>query len=101
MDAPGATEPEGGVHSEELSDAPPSPQETNSQRNSSAHMHDGSDNGSETQDEDEELEGSADEDEEDDDEPHLKYAHLTKHLCAVYRNGDATSSFLAAADKMV
>ncbi|KAL5366492.1 hypothetical protein BJX96DRAFT_35628 [Aspergillus floccosus] len=101
MDAPGATEPEGGVHSEELSDAPPSPQETNSQRNSSAHMHDGSDNGSETQDEDEELEGSADEDEEDDDEPHLKYAHLTKHLGAVYRNGDATSSFLAAADKMI
>lgn len=101
MDAPGATEPEGGVRSEELSDAASSMQETDSQRNRSAHVHDGSDRDSETQDEDVEHEGSAEEDEEDDDEPHLKYAHLTKHLGGVYRNGDATSSFLAAADKMV
>src|ERR1700710_454467 len=41
-----------------------------------------------------------DEDEEDD-EPKLKYARLTNHLGPVYRNGDATSAFLVAGDKMV
>ncbi|KAE8145143.1 hypothetical protein BDV25DRAFT_165298 [Aspergillus avenaceus] len=41
------------------------------------------------------------EEEEEEEEPHLKYAYLTKHLGAVYRNGDATSSFLAAGDKMI
>jgi hypothetical protein len=40
-------------------------------------------------------------DEEDDDEPKLKYARLTGHLGPVYRNGDATSAFLVAGDKMV
>lgn len=38
---------------------------------------------------------------DDDEEPQLKYAYLTKHLGSVYRNGDATSAFLAAGDKMV
>lgn len=42
----------------------------------------------------------ADEDEEDE-EPKLKYARLTPHLGSVYRNGDATSAFLVAGDKMV
>ncbi|KAL9044276.1 MAG: hypothetical protein Q9214_002575 [Letrouitia sp. 1 TL-2023] len=43
-----------------------------------------------------------DEDEdEDDEEPRLKYASMTKHLTSVYRNGDATSAFLVAGDKMV
>jgi cobalamin biosynthesis protein CobT len=42
-----------------------------------------------------------DEDEEDDDEPKLKYARLTQHLGPVYRNGDATSAFLVAGDKMI
>ncbi|PLN85855.1 hypothetical protein BDW42DRAFT_133301 [Aspergillus taichungensis] len=55
-----------------------------------------SDNGAETTSEDDE-----EEEEEDDEEPLLKYAYLTKHLGAVYRNGDATSSFVAAADKMI
>ena len=42
------------------------------------------------------------EDEEDEEEePRLKYAPLTKHLPALYRNGDASSSFLVAGDKMV
>ena len=45
-------------------------------------------------------EGEASEEEEDE-EPRLKYASLTKHLTAVYRNGDATSTFLVAGDKMV
>ena len=47
-----------------------------------------------------EEEGEASEDEEDE-EPRLKYAPLTKHLGPVYRNGDATSTFLVAGDKMV
>ena len=43
----------------------------------------------------------ASEEEEEEEEPRLKYASLTKHLKAVYRNGDATSAFLVAGDKMV
>ena len=43
----------------------------------------------------------ASEEEEEEEEPRLKYAPLTKHLKAVYRNGDATSAFLVAGDKMV
>ncbi|TVY39601.1 Vacuolar protein sorting-associated protein-like protein, partial [Lachnellula subtilissima] len=48
----------------------------------------------------------ADDDDDDDDEegeeeePKLKYARLTSNLVPVYRNGDATSSFLVAGDKM-
>ena len=45
-------------------------------------------------------EGEASEEDEDE-EPRLKYASLTKHLKPVYRNGDATSAFLVAGDKMV
>jgi hypothetical protein len=43
------------------------------------------------------------EEEEDgeEDEPKLKYARLTSHLGPLYRNGDATSTFLVAGDKMV
>ena len=41
------------------------------------------------------------EEEEEEEEPRLKYASLTKHLKQVYRNGDATSTFLVAGDKMV
>lgn len=47
-----------------------------------------------------EEEGEASEEEEDE-EPRLKYASLTEHLMPVYRNGDATSTFLVAGDKMV
>lgn len=51
--------------------------------------------GGETGEEDEASE------EEEDEEPRLKYASLTKHLKPLYRNGDATSAFLVAGDKMV
>jgi len=57
-----------------------------------------------TDDDDGEEEGEESEEEsedEDDDEPKLKYARLTSHLGPVYRNGDATSTFLVAGDKMV
>ncbi|KAL6720978.1 Vacuolar protein sorting-associated protein 41 [Lecanora helva] len=39
--------------------------------------------------------------EEEDEEPLLKYASLTKHLKSVYRNGDATSTFMVAGGKMI
>ncbi|KAI1455131.1 hypothetical protein F4805DRAFT_436983 [Annulohypoxylon moriforme] len=57
----------------------------------------------ETGEEDEEEDGEDDEDEEDeeDEEPKLKYARLTQHMGAAYRNGDATSAFLVAGDKMI
>lgn len=58
----------------------------------------GDDDGDEEDDDDDEE----DEDEDDDDdEPKLKYARLTPHLSSVYRNGDMTSSFLVAGDKMI
>jgi hypothetical protein len=54
------------------------------------------------EDEDDEGEDDEDDDEdEEDEEPRLKYARLTPHLGAVYRNGDATSAFMVAGDKMV
>lgn len=56
--------------------------------------------------EEEDVASVAEEDDDDDedeeeDEPKLKYARLTSHLGAVYRNADATSAFLVAGDKMV
>lgn len=60
-----------------------------------------------SQDEGSTVDGDAEETEEDDDEdseedePKLKYARLTSNLGSVYRNGDATSTFLVAGDKMV
>lgn len=48
-----------------------------------------------------EDEEASEDDEDEDEEPRLKYASLTKHLKPVYRNGDATSAFLVAGDKMV
>lgn len=54
---------------------------------------------------DEEDEGedseTNDDDDEEEEEPKLKYARMTGHLAPVYRNGDATSAFLVAGDKMV
>ncbi len=62
--------------------------------------HDGT---STVEDEDtgEESGEESDDEEEDEDEPKLKYARLTSHLAPVYRNGDATSCFMVAGDKMV
>jgi hypothetical protein len=42
-----------------------------------------------------------DEGDEDEEEPRLKYATLTRNVSSIYRNGDATSTFLVAGDKMV
>lgn len=41
------------------------------------------------------------EEEEEEEEPRLKYAPLTKNLTSLYRNGDASSAFFVAGDKMV
>ncbi|KAF9891111.1 Vacuolar protein sorting-associated protein 41 [Aspergillus nanangensis] len=96
MDAPGATEPVGDPRPEDLSDSETSTQEPNTRRiPRPVHHSEGRDD-----DDTEEASGESDEEEEDD-EPHLKYAYMTKHLGAVYRNGDSTSSFLAAGDKMI
>jgi len=47
-------------------------------------------------------EGLDEEDEdEEEEEPRLKYAPLTKNLGGLYRNGDATSSFFVAGDKLI
>ena len=51
---------------------------------------------------DSESRSEDDEDEiEEEIEPRLKYNPLTRNLSGVYRNGDATSSFLVSGDKMV
>ena len=55
----------------------------------------------EDEDDEDEEEDDDDDGDDEDDEPTLKYARLTPHLSAVYRNGDATSSFLVAGDKMI
>ncbi|KAK6443607.1 Vacuolar protein sorting-associated protein 41 [Oleoguttula sp. CCFEE 5521] len=43
----------------------------------------------------------ADEEPEEDEEPKLKYAKLTASVAGVYRNGDFTTAFCVAGDKMV
>lgn len=53
------------------------------------------------EDNDDQEDEDEDDDDDADDEPKLKYSRLTSSLGPVYRNGDATSSFLVAGDKMV
>ncbi|OCK79301.1 hypothetical protein K432DRAFT_394022 [Lepidopterella palustris CBS 459.81] len=48
-----------------------------------------------------ETEEDDEEEDDSDDEPKLKYSRLTGNLGSVYRNGDATSSFMVAGDKMI
>ncbi|KAF8859309.1 vacuolar assembly protein-like protein [Acephala macrosclerotiorum] len=55
----------------------------------------------EEEEEDSEESEAEDDEDEPEDEPKLKYARLTTHLGPVYRNGDATSTFLVAGDKMI
>jgi hypothetical protein len=68
------------------------------------------DGGSEDDDSDADADADADadsedddddDDEDDDEEPQLTYTRLTDKFGSCYRNGDATSSFLVAGDKMV
>ncbi|KAJ9611466.1 Vacuolar protein sorting-associated protein 41 [Cladophialophora chaetospira] len=46
-------------------------------------------------------ESEEDESEDEEEEPRLKYATLTRNVSSLYRNGDATSTFHVAGDKMV
>jgi hypothetical protein len=62
---------------------------------------DDKDEGETGEEDDGDEDDDEDEDDEDDDEPQLKYARLTRHLGSLYRNGDATSTFLVAGDKMI
>lgn len=78
---------EGSAGPEEDAAAPSIDAETTLQKKPSSH-------GQETDEDDE----SEDEEEE---EPRLKYATLTKTVSSLYRNGDASSCFLVAGDKMV
>lgn len=61
----------------------------------------GEDDGEDDESDDESGDDDDDDEEDEDEEPLLRYARLTQHLSGVYRNGDATSSFLVAGDKMV
>lgn len=56
---------------------------------------------SEDEESDSDSEEEEDDEDEEDDEPRMKHIRLTAHLGAVYRNGDATSAFIVAGDKMV
>lgn len=107
MDAPGAkTVSEGAIKNTSERDASTarsrSPSDTaqngHKQHHQSGESSDDDSEGSEQIVEEEDEAGS---EEEEDDEPRLKYAYLTKHLGSIYRNGDATSTFLVAGDKMV
>ncbi|KAK6213225.1 WD repeat domain-containing protein [Colletotrichum tabaci] len=51
---------------------------------------------SDEDDDDDDEEDEDDDEDDEDEEPRLKYARLTQHLGPIYRNGDATSSFLVA-----
>lgn len=94
MDAPGATElTEPADGSPQDSSAASAVRRGDDERNSSK-QREGVVKGDEGEEDDES-------DDDDDEEPQLKYAYLTKHLGSVYRNGDATSAFLCAGDKMV
>ncbi|CAG8269873.1 unnamed protein product [Penicillium salamii] len=100
MDAPGATSPDESAVGRTPTDTLRSRSSTHTTQGtrdqSSRQSHSSSSNGDE---DDEEVDDEEDSDEEE--EPRLKYAYLTKHLGSVYRNGDATSSFLVAGDKMI
>lgn len=105
MDAPGATTANEGANtgsserdmSPARSRSPP-----NTRPDEPAPSRPVRDDGSEVSDDrDDDEEEEEEESDDEDEEPRLKYAYLTKHLGSVYRNGDATSTFLVAGDKMV
>ncbi|KAK0610166.1 WD domain-containing protein [Bombardia bombarda] len=85
-------------------DAPESSSKEHAQVAASDGAGDKNQSGTAAEHDEDEADEDDDEEEEDDDEdeePKLKYARLTPHLGPVYRNGDATSSFLVSGDKMI
>lgn len=110
MDAAGETAANQGDDKSPIANNAPtrsrSPSASNTDADEEDRRHQDKDDSEDNADEEEDENEGGDEDEEDesdeeDEEPRLKYAYLTKHLKSVYRNGDATSTFLVAGDKMV
>jgi hypothetical protein len=104
MDAPGATEPTEDAHQDNPAHDASVPQTTtdhSSRPEQPAHGDDEDEEGKGSEQAVAEEEEEEEDDDDDEEEPQLKYLYLTKSLGAVYRNGDATSSFLTAGDKMV
>lgn len=107
MDAPGVrTVNEGATKGAPELDVPSARSRLSSGANPDEHEKDYQDGDGDTAasddfDDDEEEDEDEEDSDEEDEEPRLKYAYLTKHLGSVYRNGDATSTFLVAGDKMV
>ncbi|CAG7918531.1 unnamed protein product [Penicillium olsonii] len=101
MDAPGATSPDESAVERSSTDTVLSRSSTDTIQETQDKSVQDSHSSSSSGDEEEDEEAGDDDDSDDDEEPRLKYAYLTKHLGSVYRNGDATSSFLVAGDKMV
>jgi hypothetical protein len=62
-----------------------------------AHLEKVESNGKESDAED----SDSDDEDEEETEPVLKYSRLTSNLLPLYRNGDATSTFMVVGDKMV
>ncbi|KAM5448504.1 Vacuolar protein sorting-associated protein 41 [Microsporum audouinii] len=56
---------------------------------------------SEEEEEEDNDEGEEDDDDVEDEEPRLKYAPITPVLSPLYRNKDATSTFMTAGNKMI
>ena len=61
----------------------------------------GNGNGALSATSDNEVADPDEDDDEEEEEPRLKYTKLTANLASVYRNGDDTSTFIVAGDKMV
>jgi hypothetical protein len=105
MDAPGATEPTEDARQDSPAHEASVQQRTSNHSSRSEQPAHGDDKDEEDKGsgevDTEEEEDNEDDDDDEEDEPQLKYLYLTKNLGAVYRNGDATSSFLTAGDKMV
>jgi vacuolar protein sorting-associated protein 41 len=112
MDALGATEASGDDHDRERERAQFVTEHQDRSHDSDSvnnHWGDVGQNDSEHEGREEAVQEESDneevkEDEEDgdeDEEPHLKYVYLTRHMPSIYRGGDATSSFIAAGDKLV
>ncbi|KAF7175811.1 hypothetical protein CNMCM7691_010217 [Aspergillus felis] len=104
MDAPGATEPTEDARQDSPAHEASVQQRTtddSSRPEQPAHGDDEDEEDKGSGEADTEEEEEDDDDDGDEEEPQLKYLYLTKNLGAVYRNGDATSSFLTAGDKMI
>lgn len=108
MDAPRVAKANEGASMASDRDPSPARRRSHSNPNLDEHeqRHQGSGNGSKiseerAEEEERSDEGGDEESDDEDEEPRLKYSYLTKHLGSIYRNGDATSTFLVAGDKMV